>query len=57
MSKSKTKNNYNTRRDDYEDEYESRPIRKDRKEKKLKNLFRSKNVHRIVDAYEEEEYE
>jgi hypothetical protein len=56
MSKSKPKN-YNTRRDDYEDEYESRPIRKDRSEKKLKNLFRSRNVHKIVDAYEDEEYE
>jgi hypothetical protein len=56
VSKSKPKN-YNTRRDDYEDEYELRPIRKDRSEKKLKNLFRSRNVHKIVDAYKDEEYE
>jgi hypothetical protein len=55
MSKSnKTKNN--TRRDEYEDYYDDyRPVKKDRSEKKLKNLFRSRNVHRIVDEYTDEE--
>jgi len=55
MSKSnKAKNNYNTRRDEYEDYDDYRAVKKDRSEKKLKNLFRSKNVHKIVDAYDEE---
>lgn len=56
MSKSKPKN-YNTRRDDYDDYDDYRAVKKDRSEKKLKNLFRSKNVHKIVDAYEDEEEE
>jgi hypothetical protein len=57
MSKSKPKN-YNGRRDDWNDDYDDyRSVKKDRKEKKLKNLLRSKNVHRIVDAYEDEEYQ
>lgn len=56
MSKSKAKNNYNTRRDDWNDDYDDyRVVKKDRQEKKLKNLFRSKNVHKIVDEFTDED--
>jgi hypothetical protein len=56
MSKSKTKN-YGARRDWYEDEseeYDYKDQKQRRKEKRMKNLIRSKNIDRLLEMEDEE---
>jgi hypothetical protein len=58
MSKSKNKK-FNNRRDwydDEEDDYGQKDNKQRRKEKRLKNLIRSKNVDRLMDI-DEDDYE
>jgi len=58
MSKSKNKN-FTSRRDWYDDEEESysyQDTKQKRKEKRMKNLIRSKNVDQIM-GIDDDEYE
>jgi len=58
MSKSKNKN-FSSRRDWYDDEedgYSYQDTKQKRKEKRLKNLIRSKNVDQIM-GMDDDEYE
>ena len=56
MSKSKPKNFMDRQRDDYNDDYGSdyKDNKDRRREKRMRNLIRSKNVHSIAKIYDDE---